>query len=382
MDVHPSTSWGMINYARTEWYGFGYFIRCNGSLLPRCLPAIIVAGLISGFVASGLVDDHFGVSMALEDTFGQSYAMQLLGVVFGFLSVTRLNVSYQRYWEGISTVKTMHSKWIDAAVQVLTFDSTNTKGTSCGDDAFRQHVCQLFCQLSAMATITLHLDAFTSFECDDPHDRVLVRRLCHYPPGGGPPQLRTAASLSQTDRQVTRRRRPASRRENGEQAAPATARSWELLISRAPSSSILKGRGSTPQGPATSRQGKGFAPAAATITERSQRPSPSGGGATGGATDGGTTCSTHPSTHHPSGADRGGQGGGSLHAHGGADQGGGSLHAHGGADQGGGSLHAHGGAGSLKRQGSAVSLSERLSSQPVKASNLPLDDPVNVGCRM
>ena len=40
----------------------------------------------------------------------EAYGMQLLGIVFGYLCVTRINMSYARYWEGVTQVKTMHSK--------------------------------------------------------------------------------------------------------------------------------------------------------------------------------------------------------------------------------------------------------------------------------
>mmetsp|Transcript_36396 Transcript_36396/g.95968 ORF Transcript_36396/g.95968 Transcript_36396/m.95968 type:complete len:163 (-) Transcript_36396:1131-1619(-) len=156
----------MIYYWRTSWYGFHYFLRSRGSLIPRCLPAIAIAGVISGITASGIIEDHLGVSTVLGDTFAEAYAMQLFGVVFGFLSVTRLNMSYQRYWEGISSIKTMYSKWGDAAVQVITFDSSSSHAIGCGNDEFREHIVRLFCQLSAVATITLHITDFAGFEVD------------------------------------------------------------------------------------------------------------------------------------------------------------------------------------------------------------------------
>ena len=55
---------------------------------------MVFAGTISGLVASGLVDKW--TDYEVLDVFGDQYAMQLFGVVFGYLSVARLNISYNR----------------------------------------------------------------------------------------------------------------------------------------------------------------------------------------------------------------------------------------------------------------------------------------------
>ena len=163
----------------------------------------VLAGLTASGVLDAVATHHPNstltavyISLKLEDSFGEAYAMQILGVVFGFLSVTRLNVSYQRYWEGITSVKVMHSKWADAAVQALTFDANDTHEDFCGsgplgspadDDeeaprdaiAFRRHLVRLFCQLSALATITLHLEEFKTFEPKDDVEEVPLPRRAH-----------------------------------------------------------------------------------------------------------------------------------------------------------------------------------------------------------
>ena len=35
----------------------------------------------------------------MKEFFGDPYSMQVYGIVFGYLSIARLTVSYQRYWE-------------------------------------------------------------------------------------------------------------------------------------------------------------------------------------------------------------------------------------------------------------------------------------------
>ena len=92
----------MIRYERTEWYGIRYLFQLAGSTLPRSLPMVLSAGVLSIFFSVGVVD-HAG--WPIRDFFGDPYAMQVLGLVFGYLSISRLNVSYNRYWEGVHLVK-------------------------------------------------------------------------------------------------------------------------------------------------------------------------------------------------------------------------------------------------------------------------------------
>ena len=55
----------------------------------------------------------------VKEFFGDPYSMQMYGIVFGYLSIARMTVSYQRYWEGVTHVKTMHAKWIESCSQVI-----------------------------------------------------------------------------------------------------------------------------------------------------------------------------------------------------------------------------------------------------------------------
>ena len=142
----------MIEYDRTNWFGLSYLYKLRGSLLPRCLPAMLLGAAISAAVevAEGFYD--------VEVVLGDKYSMQLFGLVFGYLSIARLNISYNRYWEGASQIHIMHSKWADAASQALAFDRIDDAREDIDDD-FCVHVVRLFCQFSAMATATLHMTA-------------------------------------------------------------------------------------------------------------------------------------------------------------------------------------------------------------------------------
>ena len=147
----------MIEYERTNWYGLGYLLRLRGSLLPHCLPAMVLAGSLAGLFASPVLENTFALQTA--DLFVDKYSMQLFGVVFGYLSVARLNVCYNRYWEGATHVKAMHSKFADAASQIILFDRVDDNSRDVSYNAFCVHIVRVFIQLSAVATVTLHLEA-------------------------------------------------------------------------------------------------------------------------------------------------------------------------------------------------------------------------------
>jgi len=83
----------MINYKRTNWYGLAYLLRLRGSLLPHCIPAMIVAGALAGIFTLPAVTSSLGVSSA--ELFVDKYSMQLFGVVFGYIAVARLNVLHK-----------------------------------------------------------------------------------------------------------------------------------------------------------------------------------------------------------------------------------------------------------------------------------------------
>lgn len=69
----------MIHYKRTHWYGLSYLFHLHGSLLPRSLPAIIVAAALSGTLSSGVLDPYFGWDLA--SFFEDPFSMQMFGLV-------------------------------------------------------------------------------------------------------------------------------------------------------------------------------------------------------------------------------------------------------------------------------------------------------------
>lgn len=88
----------MIAYRRVRGIGFSYLFHLRGSLLPYCLPAMIFSGVLAGIISCEALSETFDESV--RDNFNNSYALQAFAIVFGYLSVQRLTMSYNRYWEG------------------------------------------------------------------------------------------------------------------------------------------------------------------------------------------------------------------------------------------------------------------------------------------
>ena len=66
----------MIYYQRSEWYGLNYLFTMKGSLLPRCMPSMVISGLISGLTAAGYMDNVFQVPSTQHGTRSRPLACQ------------------------------------------------------------------------------------------------------------------------------------------------------------------------------------------------------------------------------------------------------------------------------------------------------------------
>ena len=144
----------MISYRRTAYYGLNYFFYYRGSVLPRCLPPAILGCLLNWAILEGHIELWADES---SEFLAHPYTFQLVGLVFGYLTVYRISISYNRYWEGVTMVKNMHSKWADACGQVIAFDRSKSGECDLTTDQFCCHIVRLFSQMSAMATMRLHI---------------------------------------------------------------------------------------------------------------------------------------------------------------------------------------------------------------------------------
>eukprot|EP00549_Striatella_unipunctata_P011819 CAMPEP_0118725822 /NCGR_PEP_ID=MMETSP0800-20121206/33354_1 /TAXON_ID=210618 ORGANISM="Striatella unipunctata, Strain CCMP2910" /NCGR_SAMPLE_ID=MMETSP0800 /ASSEMBLY_ACC=CAM_ASM_000638 /LENGTH=434 /DNA_ID=CAMNT_0006634565 /DNA_START=31 /DNA_END=1335 /DNA_ORIENTATION=+ len=102
----------MIVY-RHGTYGIAILFRLHGSAASKaCIPAL---GSTAVFIAYhyGLGDDWFPLA--------HPYPATALVVVFTFLLSFKASFSYGRYWEACGAIHQMHSKWLDAGMELAAF---------------------------------------------------------------------------------------------------------------------------------------------------------------------------------------------------------------------------------------------------------------------
>merc|ERR1719409_952571 len=106
--------------------GMSQFLRLAGSVFPRSLPVALGAMFLSIcclFVRRGAYGADTWWAAAIEHPF----AAQVFGIVLGFITANRLTLAMSRWWEGMSAVSQMTSKWGDAFLQTMAFLSTDTR---------------------------------------------------------------------------------------------------------------------------------------------------------------------------------------------------------------------------------------------------------------
>jgi len=96
--------------------GLPLLLTVAGSSIPRAIfPAFMAMCLC--IVIEETISQEF-----LNHIFAHPYPYTVFANVVGFALVYRTNIAYNRYWEGITHVRTMSTKWGDAALNVLSFD--------------------------------------------------------------------------------------------------------------------------------------------------------------------------------------------------------------------------------------------------------------------
>lgn len=108
---HAERLLGMKEYTRSLWYGLNYLPSCEGSVIPRCIPAVLVACAINYLCVLDLiplVNSTAGAEVRRE-ILSHPYTFQLMGLVFGSMSLYRITISYGRYWEGVTMVKNVRA---------------------------------------------------------------------------------------------------------------------------------------------------------------------------------------------------------------------------------------------------------------------------------
>jgi len=157
----------MILYDPNKWMGFHKLVQLEGSVTMTVLPHCVLAALLAILVNQN--DLIYFPSKA--------YGHQIFTYGLSFLVIMRTNLSYSRYWEGITACILMHSKWLDAAAQIIAFDELSKGAAAASGPKFRAHVVHIFGLMSATAMLELQGE-------DESELRNLVRE--YFPPGEEP----------------------------------------------------------------------------------------------------------------------------------------------------------------------------------------------------
>jgi len=159
----------MREYERTRWYGLHYFKERHGTVLPRLIPPVIISSTIAVLITWARNERYGPLDVCPgEDTlFYHPFILGATTLTMGSITVARFNISYARYWDGVTQVKMMHSKWTDALIQILAFDRVETDSEELLGEPFCEHMVRLFQQLSALATIYLQGETFTEISASE-----------------------------------------------------------------------------------------------------------------------------------------------------------------------------------------------------------------------
>jgi predicted membrane chloride channel (bestrophin family) len=96
----------MINY-ESGIFGFNTLLRIHGSALYKSIVPAIVSSIV--YI---LLFEFTDLEEEGEEIFSHPYPVGALVAAFTFLLAFRANFAYNRYWEALTAVHLMHSKWL------------------------------------------------------------------------------------------------------------------------------------------------------------------------------------------------------------------------------------------------------------------------------
>lgn len=105
----------MIKY-NSGIFGFQLLFRFDGSAVFKSVLPAISSSIIYVVLHFIFDDEQYDVPIMFHP-----YPMGALIAALTFLLSFRANFSYNRYWEALSSVHTMHSRWIDVGIEVSAF---------------------------------------------------------------------------------------------------------------------------------------------------------------------------------------------------------------------------------------------------------------------
>lgn len=139
--------------------------QLHGSVFPHAgaiaLPCAILAGFTRHWIDSGYLPFLEEEGQVLKE----SQAWSGFSFLIGFLIVFRTSQSYNRFWDGLTSVHRMQAEWFDSASALVAF--TSTSQASCEDiAAFKHQIVRLLSLLHAAALGALEFET----KGDDDHN--------------------------------------------------------------------------------------------------------------------------------------------------------------------------------------------------------------------
>jgi len=181
----------MIDYNKNAIFSS---VRLLGSVLPRVMPQAIVSCVIAyvllRFAAKQEPGELFSEDgYVLYEFMTHPYVHQVSMVSIGLVVAFRINIAYNRFWEGATAVMSMQMKWTSALLHICAFDGrpmnatvvppalwpVSAAGTRAADSsdgekdrlAFRDNVAHLFSLLHAVAVLEIKECWETSCLCEE-----------------------------------------------------------------------------------------------------------------------------------------------------------------------------------------------------------------------
>ena len=142
--------------------------RIYGSVLPRCFLWAGCAGTFGGLI------EAYGLQFAgYQEVWKHPYALHVFGMVLGFSLVMRIQIAYQRYWEGATACHQAASKWADSVMQVFAFDEASKDAFSDAALEFRMLCIHYTSLMHALSLIDMRQDEeldqnLTTLQREDP----------------------------------------------------------------------------------------------------------------------------------------------------------------------------------------------------------------------
>jgi predicted membrane chloride channel (bestrophin family) len=82
---------------------------------------------------------YYTTDLENNNILGHTYSMGALIGALTFLLAFRANFSYNRYWEAVTAVHQMHSKWLDVGLETATFHLQSSRFASIRPPTFGEH---------------------------------------------------------------------------------------------------------------------------------------------------------------------------------------------------------------------------------------------------